>query len=83
MQAGGKASWGWAAVLKALRQCIQGIYQGKETRVSAMYKRWQSTLYIALFSEAVRKSTDLADGLTRIFQESKGVLLSGRDANSP
>ena len=30
--------------------------------------------------EAVRKSTDLADGLTRIFEESKaGVLLSGRD----
>ena len=39
--------------------------------------------YIALFFEAVRKSTDLADGLTRVFEESKGVLLSGRDANSP
>ena len=38
--------------------------------------------YIALFFEAVRKSTDLAYGLTRIFQESEGVLLSGRDANS-
>ena len=37
--------------------------------------------YIALFFEAVRKSTDLADGLTRGFEESKGVL-SGRDANS-
>ena len=39
--------------------------------------------YIALFFEAVRKSTDLADGLTQAFEESKGVLLSGRDANSP
>ena len=39
--------------------------------------------YIALFFEAVRKSTDLADGLTRVFEESKGVLLSGRGANSP
>ena len=39
--------------------------------------------YIALSFEAVRKSTDLADGLTRFFEESKGVLLSGRDANSP
>ena len=39
--------------------------------------------YIALFFEAVRKSTDLADGLTQVFEENKGVLLSGRDANSP
>eukprot|EP00964_Phaeocystis_antarctica_P123919 scaffold87632_cov58-Phaeocystis_antarctica.AAC.1 len=38
---------------------------------------------IALFFAAVRKSTDLADGLTRVFEESKGVLLSGRGANSP
>ena len=41
--------------------------------------RSSDLLYIALFFEAVRKSTDLADGLTRIFQEIKGVLLSGRD----
>ena len=38
---------------------------------------------IALFFEAVRKSTDLADGLTQVFGQSRGVLLSGRDANSP
>ena len=40
-------------------------------------------MYIALFFEAVRKSTDLADGLTQVFEESKGVLLSGSDADSP
>ena len=29
-------------------------------------------VYIALFFEAVRKSTDLADGLTQVFGQSRG-----------